>query len=354
MALNPDILQQLVSISYLPAINAAFGSAGMNSARKALKALNIIYKYLAPELITGLLIVVEPVEGFQNLTEILGEPDRRISPEYLGQEYDTNLRNRTLIIQEDQNQLHIWVQTIDIYELSHQAITYTYHEREEFFVVRGEKKIILNPDSVYYSVFSIPTFSHLEEALEDYKRSKIRTSGCKIFSNAWHNGDTGDRLFFCAAPESIMRDSLTQHLKTVLKAAEVRPEQVVDESHPVDIKVTWMMSNRIALIEIKWLGKSINDQNRTINYTDRRARDGATQLAQYLDANRTQVPTHQTVGYLVVIDARRRGLNPSSTSIDCIAGNYYSDREIEFNPEYQLLRRDFKKPVRMFAEPKCR
>jgi hypothetical protein len=42
-----------------------------------------------------------------------------------------------------------------------------------------------------------------------------------------------------------MRRSLTQYLIAHLGAGfEVRPEQNMDESHPVDIKVTKKMSNR--------------------------------------------------------------------------------------------------------------
>ena len=152
-----------------------------------------------------------------------------------------------------------------------------------------------------------------------------------------------------------MRRSLAQFLDIVLRGtAEVRPEQVVDETHPVDVKVTWMFTNRLALVEIKWLGKSMNDEdNITKVFTDVRARTGAKQLAGYLDWNYAETPLHQSRGYLVVIDGRRKGLNRASTSVSLQNGYWYRDKEITYNPKFHLVREDFEEPIRMFAEPIC-
>jgi hypothetical protein len=162
-------------------------------------------------------------------------------------------------------------------------------------------------------------------------------------------------MFFRSKPERKMRQSLTQYLKIRLRGnIEVRPEQVVDESHPVDIKVTWFLSNRLALIEIKWLGKSRNARSLTTSYSIGRARKGARQLADYIDGNASQAPIHVSRGYLVVIDGRRYGLNINVASVNHKRGMYYANSEISYNPKFHKLRPDFEEPIRMFAEPICR
>ncbi len=128
----------------------------------------------------------------------------------------------------------------------------------------------------------------------------------------------------------------------------------MDESHPVDIKVTWTLTNRLAIIEIKWLGKSRSKSGKLVKYADARANEGARQLADYLDWNRTQTLDRQTKGYLVVIDARRRGLTEKSTFVNHKNGMHYYDIEIVFKPAFHEKRTDFEKPIRMFAEPICR
>ncbi len=95
------------------------------------------------------------------------------------------------------------------------------------------------------------------------------------------------------------------------------------------------------------------DGHRGNSYTDYRAREGAKQLVEYLEANLQQAPTHITRGYLVIIDCRRANLNDTTTTIDQQNGFHFRDREIRFNPEYHQQRKDFEKPIRMFAEPRC-
>jgi hypothetical protein len=135
-------------------------------------------------------------------------------------------------------------------------------------------------------------------------------------------------------------------------SADVRPEQNVDETQPIDIKVTFDSPRHVALIEIKWLGKSRNeDGSMATQYTEYRAREGATQLAGYLDANHPYDPENKTRGYLVVIDARRRGLNENSTTVSAADGMFYENSEVAYDPAYHTTRNDFAPPLRMFVEP---
>ena len=180
----------------------------------------------------------------------------------------------------------------------------------------------------------------------------IKDSSCPTFNNVWHDEK---RIYFKHAQEHIIRKSLTQYLKTTFRGdCEVRAEQNMDESHPVDIKITWSFSQRLALIEIKWLGTPCDGLKVGKPYSEHRARDGAKQLSDYLDSNRNQSPYHITRGYLVVIDGRRRGINQHVThQVNRENAFYFESKEISYNPKYHELRNDFEEPIRMFAEPLC-
>jgi hypothetical protein len=136
---------------------------------------------------------------------------------------------------------------------------------------------------------------------------------------------------------------------------DVWPEQVVDESHPVDIRVQPRLSNnRLMLIEIKWLGCSVADDGHiTARHKTPRAQEGADQLAQYLDDQRRFAPTRVIQGYYVIIDGRRENLNEGMTEICRLDGMHYEDKELEFDPAHHDTRRDFDPPYRMFARPVC-
>jgi hypothetical protein len=196
-------------------------------------------------------------------------------------------------------------------------------------------------------VFARATFSSLSDALVDYSTLAIRSSSCYIFGEAW---DTPQRLFFSAGPEWRMRRSLQQFLSNRIRDVDVLPEQNVSETKPIDVKVMWNLTRSEALIEIKWLGKSRSD-GKVIGHFDQRARDGAKQLAEYLDMYRTLNPHVSVKGYLVIIDGRRYGMKDDATSVSRENGMYYEKREIEFDPKFHELREDFQPPVRMFAEP---
>jgi hypothetical protein len=239
--------------------------------------------------------------------------------------------------------------TVDLGAISKTAVVYCFDRGAERFVVAGAEHCVPVVDTGQASMFARPTFGSLREALKRF-RMRVRTSSCALFTAAWEDEK---RLFFRSHAEQEMRRSLHQYLSAVLRDAEVRPEQNVDESHPVDIKVTWMFTTRLALIEIKWLGKSRKDGRITADYSDARANSGAKQLAEYLDENRTFAPEHTTRGYLVVIDGRRWGLSPGSSSVTHEDGMYYETVDVTYSPEYHKAREDFEEPIRLFCEPIC-
>ena len=150
-----------------------------------------------------------------------------------------------------------------------------------------------------------------------------------------------------------MRRSLANFLYNVLRDVDVGQEQNVDESHPVDIRITWIGNNRRALIEIKWLGQSVdNDGKKKTEWFAARAKDGAKQLTEYIDAEYRRLPLHDRRGYLVIIDGRRRGLSEGCTALDPPDSLWYRDKEIGFDPAFHEIRSDFETPIRMFAEPR--
>ncbi|MDT0642594.1 hypothetical protein RM553_07075 [Zunongwangia sp. F363] len=235
-------------------------------------------------------------------------------------------------------------------ELIKDAILYqhlSYSEEETIYTTNSTSTLRQIPGSDSY--FALQSFKELDKALEQYAIKRARNSNCPILKNAWFSKS---RIFFKVKPESLLRDSLTDFLKISFRE-EVRPEQIVDDSHPVDIKVTWQMINRIALIEIKWLGKSLKNlgEEFTSIYTDARAREGAKQLSDYLDENIIQAPDKNSKGYLVIFDARRWQTNNQTKDISEENGLYYINSEINYNPKYEIIRKDFAKPIRFFINP---
>ena len=174
-------------------------------------------------------------------------------------------------------------------------------------------------------------------------------STCYLLEIAWTDEK---RWWFRNKPEWIMRRSLTQFLRSVLRDATVLPEQNVDETHPVDIHVSFLMTTQHAIIEIKWLGQSVK-LNGTLGtkYTDGRALEGAQQLAEYLDATHRSSPHHGARGYLVLFDGRREGLKDGMTRLEQHKALHYEHAHIVYKPDHSATRTDFEPPVRMFLYP---
>lgn len=236
---------------------------------------------------------------------------------------------------------------INPWDLSDGSLVYRYHQGKELLFVNGVEIPLQNLHKNAHTCFAQPTFLDLEDALEIYKNEAVRLSTCYIIQEIWFDEN---KLFVKGECEFLMRRSLEQFLRTKMRGVKVDPEYNVNETKPVDIRVTWDYLLHAALIEIKWLG---NSGDSTVRHRDQRARDGAGQLANYLDAEKIRSPRHDTLGYLVNIDARRRGLRAGMKEIDREDGMYYADQEIEYNPAYHETRDDFREPLRMFSEPKC-
>ncbi|MFD4646024.1 hypothetical protein [Streptomyces sp. NPDC058441] len=249
--------------------------------------------------------------------------------------------------------IRAWCTEIDTSAITGQYVCYRY--------TGPQKEQILTPTGVhgvptianFPSYFAVPYFLDLRESLVRYGNISVRSAQCDIFRATWREPA---RLVFVNKPEATMRRSLQQYLRASLRdhgPIQVMPEQNVNETKPVDIKVTWTASNRVALIEIKWLGLSHDATKQTKTpYAAGRARQGAKQLAAYLDSYHTHDPDTEARGYLVVFDGRRKSVAPESTSVNHADGFHYAMAEIDY-PQDLLARHDFEAPVRFFCEPEC-
>ena len=338
-----DKLRDVIQRDALLAIHRSHGDAGTRSFRDLALAIHAIFEHIEHEGFDGILVAFK----------CLDDSDRP-----LPEKNATVIWNAALLPQEitgdaiiqalADGRFLLWNNvSVNVESVAESAVVYRFHDRHEHFFA-GSAESEIPKIGQYASIYAVPAFSDLRQALEHYRTDMAKESSCPFLKTAWIDQN---RLFFVNKPERIMRNSLVHFLKITLRDTEVRPEQNMDESHPVDIKVTFFQ-NRIGVIEIKWLGISKHPNGEiSTKYTASRGKDGARQLAEYLDMNKGHAPTHITRGYLVVFDGRRAKLQEDSQQISRIDGSHFRNRDIKFDPEYDVARDDFQTPIRMFLEP---
>lgn len=339
-------IRELLSLDYTSCILDDYGSSGINNLKVILEIIPSIFKFIH---LSNFSTVTIFISDSYNLSEHLPHCSNIQNFAHLG-----SFNGDNLVIQvRNLDEVLVSTSVVAVNDILPTDFVYQYTPMKERFYTKTvicELPRIPGTDSC----FAISTFKSLDEALNHYKTTVVKHADCLHIKNALHSDQ---RIFFKPHPEHLLRDSMVYFLKARLRGEglEVRPEQIVDTSHPVDVKVTWGFTNHIALIEIKWLGKSINPDTLTFtsNYTDSRANDGAKQLADYLDANVVQVPNHNTMGYLVIFDLRRKSTKIDTTQITHADGYWYENREIVYSPEFHVTRNDFAPPMRMFITPQC-
>lgn len=342
--MDEAVLAGVVEQLYVSRLAEYYGAVATSALGPLVTCVRAAYRYVPPDCLSSRLVVCSAVYADTPFLDSLGDPLSTDLADMLVH------RGEPLVVQVGDDSVRMWkVDTPDIDELTLEAIVYVYEDHDTFRLP-GES-ISVDLGTGYPSVFALPTFFELEALLDSYAKKVARRSSCLILAKCW--ADNG-RLVLANKPESVMRDSLAQYLRTTLREHEsidVRVEQMVDESHPVDIKVQWLLSNRTAMIEVKWIGDSWNpDATDTLKYRGHRANEGAKQLADYLEANLDHSVDTVNIGYLVVFDARRRGLEVPLVPLSDDDASYYKDREIVYNPDYVSLRRDFRDPRRLFME----
>src|SRR6185369_7283015 len=348
--LDTKVMAEIAETHFSTVVIKEFGQVGSQVLREMLEFLrNELFRYIDVELYRKQIVVFKNI-GKANPLSLKGSTVLP-SVTHLAQGFKKGFVVQML----EQGKIRLWNNTsVDVNAISQKALVYVYHNRSDRFVAKGKVGRIPNPDSNHASVFAIPTFDSLVEALMFYKLKRANNSACKILVGVWFEEA---RLFFATVPrkpEEVMRDSLSEFLKSHLRGdVDVHPEHNVNETEPVDVRVQWLFSKSQGLIEIKWMGKSKSPQGKiTANHGPSRARQGAKRLAEYLEEEKMQTPTNAVRGYLVVIDARRWGLKRTDTKIDSRNGLYYQNSEIEYSPEYHKIRDDFEEPIRMFVVPK--
>lgn len=259
----------------------------LDAAHKLFRFITSIFEQIPPELITWRFRVIMPVEKWDFSQKTI------LNFSHLNGVFTSEC---TFII-VDNNLYMIEPYQADYSGTHHICYKYNAPQNESLIIKETQFQLFEYYDSAVSSIFFQPTYKELDEAMDYYNTRYVRDSLCGILAQAWTDGTKSE---FVQKPEHFMRDSLWQCLQNILRNHTVKREQIVDATHPVDIKVTWPTINNVALIEVKWLGDSGNTQ-----YRDARANEGAKQLIDYLAAAHQEEPDKHFVGYLTVFDGRR-------------------------------------------------
>ena len=239
--------------------------------------------------------------------------------------------------------------------LSERSLVFINEDGIDRFVIGG-RTMTLPPLAVgVRSNYAVPTVSSLDEALESYRQHAANVS-CPILAEVWEGGRDGPRLVFCNKPEATMRRSLGWFLSARVEGDVcVRPEHNTDESKPVDLTIDWFGPRQRVLIEVKWLGQSLtrrSDGTQFTPYGASRASDGADQLADYLDRERSTDPRVALRGYLAVFDGRRRNVVDASTPVIASDALHYRDEEVVLASEHASGQTGIAALIRYFLEPR--
>mgnify|MGYP001203895546 CR=1 FL=1 len=320
-------------------IKRAFGENSLPDFTKLMGFISEFYKNHPPEkIIKGFSCII----GIEELTELKGTMVHRM-------EVMEQLKEDACFILLDASNIFI-CESGQILLNAPGVISYQFNNGTETIWANGEKIPIRNPDSASLSIFAQPTYKDLDEALHKYYEKNAKYSICSKLNSAWLDSE---KIRFKSKPEHLLRDSLWLFLRIVLRGnPDVKREQNVDESNPVDIKVTWKSTKAIALIEIKWLGKSfdLRTKRMTRNFTQVRAIQGAEQLIRYINTSVQEEPHNHYIGFLVLFDARRRGIRDIDNKISLNDALYYREKEIEY-PEHIKTHNALRLSYRFFLEP---
>jgi hypothetical protein len=341
-------LLELVSDSYERRIEDQYGERGTELLRLLGEALIQIYRVLAPELMRDGLTVFATLEPGARPLSV--HATIKVNSAQLAGRVGSGATLQAL----GDDQFLLCGDQVDPIPLADAALVYRYEDGDAF-VIGGTLSRIpqMRP---FASWWSVPAFFEVEDALAAYREQVALDCDCPVLQDEiWH--DKERRWILANKPEDAMQRSLWRYLRNVMRNAqqvrEVDREQPVDGRRPPDIKITFSESNRIALIEVKWMGKSVNETKTKLSSfkaDEKRANEGAQQLADYLDANLQRAGKHQTMGYLVVYDARRDNVTFAGT-LNRKEAHHYELRDVTFTPDHAALRHDYATPVRFYMRP---
>lgn len=346
-------LRAAVLNSYQRRIEAQYGARGTELLRLLGEAITQAYRVLAPELLSeGLTMFATLQPGSRPMATIA---TAECSSAQLAGRVHAGATLQAL----GDDRFVLCAEQLDPLGLASGALVYRYQDGDHFVIGGALSKIPQRRP--FPSWWSMPTFFEVEDALCAYREQVAMDCDCDILKDEiWHDSDR--RWLLANKPEDAMQRSLWRYLRNVLRGAqrvrEVDREQPVEGRKPPDIKITFSESNRIALIEVKWMGASVNEKGTAISGfrpDERSANDGAEQLANYLDANLRRASKHQTMGYLVVFDGRRQNVTFSG-GLTRQQALFYELRDVTYVPDLAAQRNDFAVPLRFFMRrwsPRC-
>jgi hypothetical protein len=363
--ISPDTVEKIQD-TYPYKILQAFESntASLDAMATLAKSLKELFRYFEPSFFRGELFVIKHFEDQFVFDRNAGLPliDKNI---LLGRS------EGNLFIQVfDDGKFVIWEDADQTTLLKKNPfLTYVFKANREYFY--ANEQVIEITEYPYGSIFA-PQFYFLAVAFEEYKVRKIKNSSCPWFSKAWHrpvkdaakNTHYDNRVLFrgaSASPEKPIQDSLENFLKDSPNFRgidlEVNREFNVDSNQPkpVDFRVTWLEANRMALVEVKWVGDSISANDNLKSRRDDRVNEGLLQLKGYWDSARQDYPNKLMKAFLVVIDGRRRGVTKDSVEVTFANGFHYQNQKFKIRADRKYFEKivGFEEPLRMFAEPIC-
>lgn len=194
-------------------------------------------------------------------------------------------------------------------------------------------------DGVFYTAEArkgyeeLKTIEHLEEVLNEYRVSlQQQDSYLKFFVTkaalrAFHqivSPDTDEKTFLADnsqllnnKPEELFREDLRNYIRKHMKIVVSR-EVMLENLDRLDIELTDEAGRDLYLIEIKWVGKSINAYGNGygVEYgaTPRINPNAVRQVVGYIDE---LLKDHQNIkiGYLAVFDARKDDMPDTCTGV---------------------------------------
>ncbi|NWD08947.1 hypothetical protein [Pseudomonas gingeri] len=363
MKFNIENVQALVSSAYLVHVREAFGEVGEQCILEVLNVVKLIYQTCPPERLKATLTVVRGIAStpLSPVIEVFGSLSSAQSAQEVG-----------ALLLDVKDQHHIFIEAVsdgsfrllmlavdvDLKSLANLSVVYRFERNTEQILAKEYQGYMPKVSSCLVSNLAIPTQSSLEDAFKIYAKEMALESQCRILKDVWEGGVDGPRLVLKNKPESLMRDSLAHALRLLTRDTTVRPEQNTDETKPVDIRVEWFGSGASALIEIKWLGKAVAISRSDVSsatyteYSLSRAQDGAKQLADYMDREVRHSNKSAPRGYLVVFDARRKGLKGTQDRLSKSDAQHFETVDLDFSPDYSAHREDFAPAIRMFMRPR--
>jgi hypothetical protein len=342
-------LREAVLDSYERRIEDQYGARGTELLRLLGEALTQIYRVLAPELLSDGLTVLATLQP--DARPMAGRTTMEVSSAQLIGRVHAGATLQAL----GEDRFVLCPEQVDPLTLAHEALVYRYQEEGDHFAIGGRLSRVPSRRP-FPSWWSVPAFFEVEDALGAYREQVAMDCDCEILrEEVWH--DCSRRWILANKPEDAMQRSLWRYLRYVMRGAqqvrEVDREQPVEGRKPPDIKITFSESNRIALIEVKWMGASVNKTGAGISGfepDEKNANAGARQLAKYLDANLRRAGKHQTMGYLVVFDGRRQNVTLEG-ELTREQALFYELCEVSYVPNLAAQRNDFAVPVRFFMRP---